>query len=312
MANIVINNYCNTKCPYCYIDNLKDWKVKTMSIEDYCTLLSWLADSQEDDIRISGGEPTLHPQFDNILKETDKYCRNVGASCLLYTNGSNLKMYLPYCTDKISIVLNWVEDLDQTEIIQILAEQGFFDGGDAILKCPLHIGQKRYKSFWDIISKYNIKQVTSCITVPYADYARYKYDKERYFTLMKPIFLQFCKDAINNNCEITMTCPQIPLCYFTTEEKEILNQACDVDSLDTNICLPVVDINADFQASICLIASTQMVDIRQFYSLADLERYLLFKHTLPCIEGNCSGRCTSCKEYELYQCQGGCLGFGDI
>ena len=312
MANIVINNYCNTKCPYCYIEKLKNCKTKSMPIEDYASLLSWLADAQESVIGITGGEPTLHPNFDLILKETDKYCRGIGATGILYTNGSNLKNYLPYCTDNIYIVLNWIEDLNQDEIIDILANESFFAEDEAILKCSLHIGQKRYKNFWHIVNKYNIKTVMACITMPYADYAKYKYDKERYYLLMKPIFLQFCKDAISYNCEISMTCPEIPLCYFTKEEREIVEQACDIDTLNEDICTPIIEIDPDWKACICLAAGDSPVDIRQFYGLSDLTRYLLFKNTLPCIEGNCSGRCTSCKEYELFQCQGGCLGFGDI
>lgn len=312
MANIAINNYCNCKCPYCYIDNLKKSKVKSMSIEDYTALLEWFANTEEENIGITGGEPTLHPNFDLILKETDRYCRNIDTAALLYTNGSNLKPYLPYITENILIILNWVEDLDQTEIISLLDQQGFFEEDAAILKCPLYIGKKRYREFWTTVKQFNMKKVECCITMPFADYAKYSYDKERYFMLMKPIYLQFCKDAINCEVEISMDCPDIPGCYFTKEEQEIIDQACDIETVDLGYCLPRIDILPDWTTSICFCANDTPIDLRSFYTVSQLERYFLLKENIQRINGNCLGRCSECPEHELLQCQGGCLGFADV
>lgn len=312
MTNIAINTYCNQNCPYCYIDQLKNCKIKTMSVDDYCSLLEWFVNTEESQIGITGGEPTLHPNFDLILKETDRYCRNLNAVAIIYTNGIRLKEYLPYVTDNFLIDINYIGDQEQLEVIDFLHQQEFFQHEQAILKCPLYLGKKRYRDFWDIVEKYQLKLIETCITLPYADYNRYRYDKERYYNLMKPIFLNFCKDAINHNCVISVGCPEIPMCYFTKEEQEILEQACDLDTLGMGYCNPTIEILPDWTASLCICSYNKSVDIRPFYSMVELERYLTFKQTMPRIEGNCLGRCAECPEHELFQCQGGCLGFADV
>lgn len=312
MANIAINTYCDQQCPFCYIFQLSSSATKTMPIEDYTSLLEWFADSQEDFIGITGGEPTLHPDFDSILLETDRYCRNLNATSMLYTNGSNLKEYLPYITENILITLNCLDNPKQKEIIALLDDLDYFSEEQAILRCNLHLGEKRYRYFWDIIDQYHITYAEIIITSPFGEYNRYAYDKEKYYTLMKPIFLQFCKNAIKHNCVLAVGCPEIPSCYFSQEEQEIIDQACDLNTLDVSVCSPVVEITPDWKASICFVSNSKMVDIRPFNSLIDLERYLTYKCTFPCIENNCFGRCTACPEYKLLQCQGGCLRFADI
>ena len=312
MPNIAINTYCTQQCPYCYIDRLKQSPIKTIPVEDYITLLEWFAATEEENIGITGGEPTLHPDFDLILKETDRYCRSIDTSALLYTNGYNLKEYLPYITENILIILNWVEDLDQQEIISLLNQQGLFQADKAILKCPLYIEKKRYKEFWETVKQFEMKRIETCITMPFNKYTRYGYDKERYFNLMKPIFLQFCKDAIKVGAEISITCPDIPGCYFTKEEQELVDQACDIETIDLGYCTPVLEILPDWTASMCFCSKDDFVDIRAFYSIVQLERYFLLKENLKRIEGNCLGRCSECPEHALFQCQGGCLGFADV
>lgn len=312
MPNIAITNYCNQQCPYCYIDRLKQSTIKTMPIEDYSSLLEWFSSTEEENIGITGGEPTLHPNFDLILKETDRYCRSMDTSAILYTNGSNLKKYLPYITENILIIINWVEDLDQSEILNILKQQGFFKNDQAMLKCPLYLGKKRYKDFWATVQDLELKTVDTCITMPFQEYSKYSYDKERYFLLMKPTFLQFCRDALKHNVEISMSCPEIPGCYFTKEEQELVDQACDPETIDLGYCLPVIEILPDWKASMCFCAKDEFVDLRPFYSVAQLERYFLFKENAKRIEGNCLGRCADCPEHAIFQCQGGCLGFADV
>jgi hypothetical protein len=70
-----------------------------------------------------------------------------------------------------------------------------------------------------------------------------------------------------------MTSPEIPLCYFTKEEQEIVEQACDIDTLNLDIFDPEIEIIPDWTSSMYLIAGDEPFNIRQFYSLTDLERY---------------------------------------
>ena len=313
MANIAINTYCNLNCPYCYIDNLKKrCKVQTMPVEDYYSLLEWFAAAEEEHIGITGGEPTLHPNFDLILKETGRYCRNLNSEATVYTNGTNLINYLHYFTKDIYVVLNCIPEVDQTAILDALTELKFFSEDRAMCKCVLYPGLKRYNYFWDIVEKYHLKHAEVLIAMPFAEYSKFRFDKEKYYNMMKPLFLQFCKDAIKHECVLSVGCPEIPFCYFTLEEQEIIDQACDLDTLNKTYCEPIMEVTPDWTASICFASNDEPIDIRPFDTVVDLARYLSFKHSYPRLLENCTGKCTSCAHSHLLQCQGGCLGFADV
>lgn len=108
VANIAITNYCNLKCSYCFADDvmLREQN-KNMSLENYIKILKYLTeDNKEKKIGIIGGEPTLHPQFQEILIETNHCAIANKVDFTLFTNGIELEKYLPYIGMNISILIN--------------------------------------------------------------------------------------------------------------------------------------------------------------------------------------------------------------
>ena len=57
-------------------------------------------------IGLIGGEPTLHPEFINILKQTNAFCSFTKSHSILFTNGILLNKYLPYIGPNMSILIN--------------------------------------------------------------------------------------------------------------------------------------------------------------------------------------------------------------
>ena len=107
MANIILTSYCNLHCPYCFADTMiKTEDIKNISIEQFKKTLNWLAD--EEKIGLIGGEPTLHPQFQEILKVVNDYSTNRESPCqfVLFTNGIYLHKYLNYIPQNMSILIN--------------------------------------------------------------------------------------------------------------------------------------------------------------------------------------------------------------
>ena len=66
LADISINNVCDRGCDFCYKDS--SMVGKTMSLEDYRKVLDNLPLTWQ--LALGGGEPTLHPDFIEILKIT--------------------------------------------------------------------------------------------------------------------------------------------------------------------------------------------------------------------------------------------------
>lgn len=318
MANIAIVNYCNLKCPYCFADDMIHQKNKAMTIEDYQRVLEFISRTPKNYVGIIGGEPTLHPDFIEILKETNKYCKEVDTGATLFTNGIELEQYLPYIGERIGLLINCNSpeyqpaDLyaKQRKTLDHLYELSWFDQR-ATCGCNIHPGLENYDFIWEIVDAYKLNHLRVSVVSPAAQYECYRPDKEKYYQMMKPRFIQFCKDAIKHHCVLNIDCGHIPLCYFTQEEKEIVMEAHQGQYDTHGICKPVVDITPDFKATACF-GSFEEVDFRDFDNLDELENYLLLKKSYPKMLANCTGKCTTCKKHELLQCQGGCLGFAQM
>ena len=316
--NIAIVNFCNLKCKYCFADDMIHEESKTMTLNDFRMILSFAARTPKNHIGIIGGEPTLHPQFDEILKEVNRYCREVNTDATLFTNGIELEKFMPYIGDRIGLLINCNSPQFQSgelfnkqrATLDHLNELSWF-ARKANCGCNLYPDCTDYSYIWEIVDRYHLTHLRTSVVSPAACYIHWRKDKEGYYNLMKPIYLKFCQDALAHHCKLNMDCGHIPMCYFNGEEKELVKQACGDDRCDNGFCEPVVDINPDFKATACF-GSYDPVDMRDFDNLIELERYLLLKKSYPRALANCTGKCTTCKKHKLLKCQGGCLGFAEV
>ena len=113
MANIAIVNYCNLKCPYCFAEDMIQEDNAFMSLENYNKLLDFILKSPTDRVGILGGEPTLHPQFKEILQITNDKCQDRKA--VLFSNGIELEKFLPDLNN-IGVLINYNDPKNLTNI----------------------------------------------------------------------------------------------------------------------------------------------------------------------------------------------------
>jgi MoaA/NifB/PqqE/SkfB family radical SAM enzyme len=86
MANLTISAVCNQHCPYCFTsDHLGDSRVSQsfLEVSDFDARLDFLDRSDIDQARFLGGEPTLHPQFPELIE----LARARGKKVVVFTNG---------------------------------------------------------------------------------------------------------------------------------------------------------------------------------------------------------------------------------
>jgi sulfatase maturation enzyme AslB (radical SAM superfamily) len=87
LIDLSLNNYCNLHCPYCYMSATSLEHGSNLSMDDFELLLRDMIKSRVLQIALGGGEPTLHPNFTEILCKL----RVEGDIIPNYTtNGSNL------------------------------------------------------------------------------------------------------------------------------------------------------------------------------------------------------------------------------
>lgn len=316
MANIAITNYCNLRCKYCFAEDMIQEKPKSIDMDSFRKILDFIARTPKNHVGIIGGEPTLHPHFNDILEEVNRYCMNVNTGATLFTNGIELEKFMPMIGDRIGLLINCNSPefqsaelfKKQRETLDHMYNLAWFDH-KANCGCNIYPGCTDYSYIWEIVDRYHLNHLRTSVVSPAACYQEMRKDKEAYYMLMKPIFLQFVEDAKKHNCRLNMDCGHIPMCYFKLEEAKLVEEVCD--NLYQDWCEPVVDITPDFRATACF-GSYDPVDIRDFGNLIELERFLQIKKSLPKAEKNCTGRCSICRKHELLQCQGGCLGFADV
>lgn len=321
MANIILTSYCNLHCPYCFADTMiKTEDIKNISIEQFKKTLNWLAD--EEKIGLIGGEPTLHPQFQEILKVVNDYSANRESPCqfVLFTNGIYLHKYLNYIPQNMSILINLnqpqamttTQYSDMINNINTLSRMGWFNNKHGIRKATIgcNICQEidDYSFLWNVVKRFHLPAIRMSVVAPTK--TEQLNNKEEYYEMMKPKFLQFVRDAKLSGTLLSPDCNQIPPCYFTKEEIDEINEAIvPEEQFDYPKCEPVVDVSIDFTAAGCF-GCYERVDCNKFSNVNEFYRYILFKAMYPKIMGNCTGKCKGCEEFDLMKCQGGCLAFG--
>lgn len=316
MANIAILNYCNLKCPYCFADDMIHEKSTTMGMDDFRKILEFISRTPKNHIGIIGGEPTLHPHFSDILKEVNRYCLEVNTQATLFTNGVELEKYIPEIGDRIGLLINCNDPetmgveatKKQTSTLDKLYSFAWFDRR-CTCGCNIYPGKEDYSFIWKLVDKYRLTHLRTSVVSPGGCFECMRSDKEAYYEQMRPIFVKFCEDAREHGIRLGMDCGHIPMCYFNSDEVQLIEEVCD--GLYQDFCEPVVDITPDFKATACF-GAYDPVDIRDFPTLIDLERYLMINKNAPRAKANCTGRCTTCKKHELNICQGGCLGFANL
>ena len=106
LADISISNYCTNACEYCYRSSNE--KGRFMSLKDYKFVLEQLTSKEYGSIfqvALGGGEPLLHPQFNEILEVTEQH--NIipnYTTCGKFFNHENIEATKKYCG---SVAISW-------------------------------------------------------------------------------------------------------------------------------------------------------------------------------------------------------------
>lgn len=322
MPNIILTSYCNLHCPYCFADTMINTEnIKNISLAQFRKILYW-AGKDSIEIGLIGGEPTLHPQFSEILDTLKEYATIIKRPIMytLFTNGVYIDKYIndfPYNMG-ILINVNQPSAMTQEQYSRMLKNIEICDKNNWLTKnkegelnkvnigCNICQQIDDYDFFWNIVKKFNIKKIRVSVTAPtLKDQLK---NKDIYYNSMKEKFLHFIDNAIKNDVILILDCNQIPYCYFTQEELKKINMVADIPLQKVCNCHPVIDITPEFKASSCF-GAYKLINCADFPTLDALVRYIQYKVMYPKILGNCTGKCKTCKQYEQMECQGGCLAF---
>lgn len=321
MANIMINEVCNLRCPYCFADEFVNKNPKEMSMDDFDTALNFALSSGYDErIGLIGGEPTLHSHFKEILIKliNDNRVKNV----TIFTNGVKINEYLnEICHPKIHLLIN----CNSPENMGIKAYKTMVTNikemiSNRYYKEKITLGINMYKPDFDyeyileLLKQFNLKSVRTSISVP--NDLTYLTNPLNYFSIMKPHVLEFFDKLKEANIIPFFDCNAMPVCIWSEDERNRILQDFPGAKCKTNIfntyvsCSPIIDILPDLAIIRCFgLSEHTKKKISDFKNIEEARNY--YARTIDSFACNtCHSKdCFSCYERKTGKCNGGCLCF---
>jgi len=124
---IEITNYCNLECPICIVQNRHNYH---MSRAEFVATLDGLVakEGMLDTINLSGGEPTIHPEFIEFLDIAGEYLEISRIS--ISTNGLRLANDLEFCRQlaRRQVYVNLQLDALSNPQLRVLRGNGDHEG----------------------------------------------------------------------------------------------------------------------------------------------------------------------------------------
>lgn len=302
----MLTDYCNQNCSYCFAKKMMDKGKGNISTDNFKKAVNFIVKSGEKKIGLIGGEPTLHPDFLELIGHVVGKVKTT----LLFTNGIIEK--------DISRKLGDIEDEGFSVLLNLNDKFSYLSRKLELIKYTLKcLGKK-------VSLGYNIHTTEFDLNFHLEMIMKYGLSKELRVGLASPIAGKGVKDffqpsddskvakAVIKNAEmleqndvlLTLDCG-FYMCMFTSEQLGIITKKT---AGFQSICNPILDIDIDLNVHRCFpltgVATKKLGDFKDTESVRKdfLKRFEALK-----ILGN-EGRCLTCKYLKRKQCSGWCLG----
>ena len=334
MANIMVNEACNLRCPYCFAEEFVNINPKEMSLEDFHKALAFvLSDESTGQVGIIGGEPLLYTHINEAMRiainnpQTD--------IVMIYTNAVELERLdtdiLESPKFRMLINCNSPEDMGEKAFEKMcdnLLRFKYEHSGSGRFRLSVNI----YKPDFDysylipLAQELEFDVIRLSISVPQKGDLKGKSPLE-YFREMKPVSIRFIGDMIRCGVFTGFDCNFIPACVFTDDEREGLMGAKEVmfsalsDAYteafwervifcEINNCSPVIDVLPDLKAIRCFGMSEHTKrNISDFRNIEELAMHYIATVDRPACGVSTEEECEYCYNRENGQCSCGCLLF---
>lgn len=259
VPNLLVTNFCNQQCSYCFAqENMAIRKQKEITLKNFSLLTKLYQKNHLEQIKLLGGEPTLHSQFIDILEIANKSFKEIWifTNCLIPPNVND---YLNQTKNKNIVI---VANLDTVAYKEISEKH------EEIINLL-----SRYSQFARIYSGFTISDLAIDYTELYKDMPKYLLDKMSIrFGIAKPIMghrtffnpmsqnenrevgrkvfktvIQFDKIGIQ---DITLDCGLTPN-MFTDAEKNYLKNRCHLKGWGCHGYWGEFDIDTDLTVLPC-------------------------------------------------------------
>ncbi len=307
MANLSISMKCNSNCAYCFARTEMGTPRATgpfMPMDLFNRCLDLLDRSKIGQVRLLGGEPTLHPDFTSIVDESLRR----GKHLFIFSNGrmpeKALRRIEEITPENVTVMINAAPPAgammqvfeEQTGALSRLRQR-------VLLGLNIHSPAVHLDFLLNWIRRYDLSPNIRLGLAHPSSGSGNRYLHPRYYPGVGRRIAAFALPAGKAGVQITLDCGFVP-CMFPAECLSRLNFG---DSETGRRCSPIIDVLPDGQVISC-------------YPLAHLHRESLpEEHDLTWLRARFEGAfkpyravmlyrtCATCAFRENGQCIGGCL-----
>ncbi len=313
MANLIVSSVCTLRCPYCFAEEhlqatQADSAPVFISLETFEERLDFLDRSGIDEIRLIGGEPTLHPQFPELIRRAQLR----GKRLLVFSHGlmsaralACLEALPPgQCTVLINMnATHNIEGSDQKETARrrVVLQH---------LNSRVLPGFNIYRTDFQLDSLLTMIVETGCrkalrlgLAQPILS-GQNAYLHPKQYPIVGWRIVEYAQKAAEMGIRLEFDCGFVR-CMFSDDDLEILHQ-CGTD-MDWR-CNPILDLDISGQVIHCFPLTGKIETPLTETSDAASLRAMLAEQAQPYRISGIYKECSTCPFKARGECTGGCLG----
>lgn len=309
MANLLITNHCPRQCSFCFAKSRigqeqERQTAEQMSLEQINEVMDFLENSDDQNLRLLGGEPTIHPQIKAIVSAAmvRGFHVHLFSNCMMAKSTADFLADLP--ANRLSILANVSpqarDNQKQKERVAYALEKL---GQRVQLGITLTSPEFEYQFLIDTINRYDLRRairlgIAQPIVGTQNDFLPPSQYRETGRSIVKMAQTCFEQDIlIGFDCGLT-------LCMFSEEEIGLLAKRSEGFKV---VCQPVIDIGPNFDMWHCFPLSEVLNTRLENFKTRIKARRFYDELVKPYKAFGCMPECIQCSHLKRGQCTGGCL-----
>ena len=309
VANLLITNHCTRQCTFCFarakIGRDRDQHTAHhMTLDQINKIMDFLERSDDKNLRLLGGEPTIHPQLKEIIAAACERKFHIHLFSNLMMSKSTADFLATHPRDQISILANVSPQANDTPKQKEMVAYGLRKLGPMVqLGLTLTSPDFKYEFLIEIINRYKLRRhIRIGIAQPIVGFANDYLTPEDYRETGRRI-TAMAKNCFEHDILIGFDCG-LTLCMFSEKEIGILGKRSEGFK---SVCQPIIDVGPNLDIWHCFPLS-EVLNTRLDRFRTRKQAYHFYEAlTRPYRAFGCLPACHRCDYLRRGQCKGGCL-----
>jgi organic radical activating enzyme len=287
-----------------------------MTLADFKKVLDFQEKSNISDVRLLGGEPTIHPQFKEIVEEA--YKRRHVKHIQLFTNGlfnyatfEVLKEASKYVSISVLINYNSPKILGPKKVEKIESNiSKLVKIGQVTLGINFYKPDQEYEYIIKSSLKHRLNNVRFAVVIPNT-IQKAQEDIKGYFSSFTPLLIKFFGVCAMSRLSAKPDCNNTPLCIWDDEQLRLLAMVGQ-STLKINLCKPVIDVKTDLSVIRCFGMSDTQANLEDFNNIGEVDRYFQERVDKQYDNVDIFEECKACAIKEVHGKGCGCLAYKKV